>query len=130
VRDLFFNTPARRKFLKAETTERRRMLELIGRYAVAYPAVAFRVVSEGRTALETSGRGQAREALVAVFDLVTARSMIEVVASPEAPVAVAGFVSPPDIHRASRRDLTFFVNGRWVLDAALSAAVVQAYHGC
>jgi DNA mismatch repair protein MutL len=129
VRDLFFNTPARRKFLKAETTERRRMLELIGRYAVAYPAVAFRVVSEGRTALETSGRGQAREALVAVFDLVTARSMIEVVASPEAPVAVAGFVSPPDIHRASRRDLTFFVNGRWVLDAALSAAVVQAYHG-
>ena len=129
VRDLFFNTPARRKFLKAETTERRRMVELVGRYALAYPGVAFRVIAEGRTALETTGNGQAREALAAVFDLATARSLIEVVASPEAPVSVAGFVSPPDIHRASRRDLTFFVNGRWVLDAALNAAVVQAYHG-
>jgi len=129
VRDLFFNTPARRKFLKAETTERRRVLELVGRYAIAYPGVAFRVTSDGRTTLETTGRGDAREALAAVFDLTTARSLIEVVAAPEAPIAVAGFVSPPDIHRGSRRDLTFFVNGRWVLDAALGAAVVQAYHG-
>jgi len=129
VRDLFFNTPARRKFLKAETTERRRVLELVGRYAIAYPGVAFRVTSDGRTTLETAGRGDAREALAAVFDLTTARSLIEVVAAPEAPIAVAGFVSPPDIHRGSRRDLTFFVNGRWVLDAALGAAVVQAYHG-
>jgi DNA mismatch repair protein MutL len=129
VRDLFFNTPARRKFLKAETTERRRVLELVGRYAIAYPAVAFRVTSDGRISLETTGRGEAREALAAVFDLGTARSLIEVVAAAEAPIAVAGFVSPPDIHRATRRDLTYFVNGRWVLDAALGAAVVQAYHG-
>ena len=129
VRDLFFNTPARRKFLKAETTERRRVLELVGRYAIAYPAVAFRVTSDGRISLETTGRGGAREALAAVFDMATARSLIEVLAGAEAPIAVAGFVSPPDIHRATRRDLTYFVNGRWVLDAALGAAVVQAYHG-
>ena len=129
VRDLFFNTPARRKFLKAETTERRRVLELVGRYAIAYPAVAFRVTADGRISLETTGRGDAREALAAVFDLATARSLIEVVAAAEAPIAVAGFVSPPDVHRATRRDLTYFVNGRWVLDAALGAAVVQAYHG-
>lgn len=129
VRDLFFNTPARRKFLKSEATERRRILELVGRYAIAYPGVGLRVVSDGRTTLETTGRGEGREALAAVFDLATARSLIEVAAAFEAPVTVAGFVSPPDIHRASRRDLTFFVNGRWVLDAALSAAVLQAYHG-
>jgi DNA mismatch repair protein MutL len=129
VRDLFFNTPARRKFLKAETTERRRILDLVGRYAIAYPHVAFRVTTDSRLALETAGRGSSREALAAVFDLATARSLIEIVAAEEAPVRVAGFVSPPDIHRASRRDLTFFVNGRWVLDAALSAAVLQAYHG-
>jgi DNA mismatch repair protein MutL len=129
VSDLFFNTPARRKFLKAETTERRRILDLVGRYAIAYPQVAFRVTADSRLALETAGRGASREALAAVFDLTTARSLIEVIAAEEAPVRVAGFVSPPDIHRASRRDLTFFVNGRWVLDAALSAAVLQAYHG-
>lgn len=129
VRDLFFNTPARRKFLKAETTERRKILELVARYAVAYPGTQFRLTSEGRTVLETSGRGDPREAMAAVFDLATARSLIEVVASPDSPVSVSGFVSPPDIHRASRREFTFFVNGRWVIDAALSAAVVQAYHG-
>jgi len=128
VQDLFFNTPARRKFLKSDATERRRIIELAARYAAAYPRVAFRATAEGRTTLETAGRGDAREALAAVFDLPTVRSMIEVVASPEAPVSVAGFVSPPDIHRSSRRELTFFVNGRWVLDGALSAAVLQAYH--
>jgi len=129
VRDLFFNTPARRKFLKSETTERRRLLELIGRYAVAYPGIRFLVISEGRTALETTGQGDAREALASVFDLTTARSLIEITPSSDSPLVVSGFVSPPTIHRATRRDMTFFVNGRWVLDAALGASVLQAYHG-
>jgi DNA mismatch repair protein MutL len=129
VRDLFFNTPARRKFLKSETTERRRVLDLIARYAVAYPRIRFLVLADGRTVLETTGQGDAREALAAVFDLATARSMIEIEPSAGTPVVVSGFVSPPMIHRATRRDLTFFVNGRWVLDASLSAGLLQAYHG-
>ena len=129
VRDLFFNTPARRKFLKSETTERRRLLELIGRYAVAYPGIRFLVISEGRTSLETTGQGDAREALASVFDLTTARSLIEITPSSDSSLVVSGFVSPPTIHRATRRDMTFFVNGRWVLDAALGAGVLQAYHG-
>lgn len=129
VRDLFYNTPARRKFLKSEATERKRIIDLVGRYAVAYPSVAFRLVSEGRTILETVGNGDRRETLAAVFDLTTARSLIELVPPVEGPVHVSGFVSPPSIHRSNRRDLTFFVNGRWIQDAGLGAAVLQAYHG-
>jgi DNA mismatch repair protein MutL len=129
VRDLFFNTPARRKFLKSETTERRRLMELVARYAVAYPGIRFLVLAEGRATLETSGQGDARAALASVFDLATARSLIAIEPAPETPVSVSGFVSPPTVHRATRRDLTFFVNGRWVLDAALGAGVLQAYHG-
>lgn len=129
VRDLFFNTPARKKFLKSEATERKRVLDLVGRYAVAYASVAFRLVSENRVSVETAGNGDRREALAAVFDVATARSLIELVPPVEGPVGVSGFVSPPSIHRSNRRDLTFFVNGRWIQDAGLSAAVVQAYHG-
>ena len=129
VRDLFFNTPARRKFLKSETTERRRIMELVARYAVAYPGIRFLVLAEGRATLETSGQGDARAALASVFDLATARSLIAIEPAAETPVSVSGFVSPPTVHRATRRDLTFFVNGRWVLDAALGAGVLQAYHG-
>ncbi len=129
VRDLFFNTPARRKFLKSETTERRRVVGLVGRYAAAYPQVSFRLTSDRRTLLETSGSGETRQALASVFDPPTARSLLELRSPDEAPVGVDGFVSPPTIHRASRRDLIFFVNGRWVQDPAMSAGVLQAYHG-
>jgi DNA mismatch repair protein MutL len=129
VRDLFFNTPARRKFLKTEGTERRRIVELAGRYALAYPSVAFVLESEERRALETTGRGDPRETLAAIFDVETARSLIELTPPIEGTIAVAGYVSPPSLHRSSRRDITFFVNGRWIQDAGLSAAVVQAYQG-
>lgn len=129
VRDLFFNTPARRKFLKSPATERTRITELVGRYAAAYPGVAFRLLSDDRVVLETSGNGDRREVLAAVFDLSTARGLIELVPPTEGPVRVSGFVGPPSLSRSNRRDLTFFVNGRWVLDPGLSAAVVQAYQG-
>src|SRR5690606_11132696 len=62
------------------------------------------------------------------YDAGLARRMIPV-ESPEEPIAVSGFISPPELTRANRAELTFFVNGRWVQDSALAAAAVQAYHG-
>jgi len=130
VRDLFYNVPARRKFLKTESTERRHINDWVSKYALAYPEVRFTLTHDGRTQLQTSGSGHARETLAAVVGLDTARELISL---PEAlgpsEVVVHGFISPPSISRASRRDLTFFVNRRWVQDASLSAAVIQAYHG-
>ena len=128
VRDLFYNVPARRKFLKTENTERRWITRFVSRYALAYPHVRFELQQEGRSLLNTSGKGDPREVLTEVFGLETARQMISIPPSPGAEISVSGFVGPPELNRSNRRELTFFVNGRWVQDSSLSAAVLQAYH--
>jgi len=128
IRDLFYNVPARRKFLKTENTERRWITRFVSRYALAYPEVRFQLQKEGRSLFNTSGNGDQREVLTEVFGLETARQMISIPPSPSAEISVSGFVSPPELNRSNRRELTFFVNGRWVQDSSLSAAVLQAYH--
>lgn len=127
VEDLFYNLPARRKFLKKETTERRQIDGLVTRYALAYPETRFQLIQEGRTALQTSGRGDRREALTGMFSAEIARQMLEVDVDYD-DLAVKGFISPTSLTRANRRAITLFVNGRWVQDSALVTAVVQAYH--
>jgi DNA mismatch repair protein MutL len=128
VRDLFFNLPARRKFLKSERTENRRISRLITRYAMAYPRIAFRLHQDGRLSFQCSGRGDLREVLADVFGVEIARSLIALPAATSDQIQVRGFISPPTVNRSNRSELTFFVNGRWVQDASLSAAVLQAYH--
>ena len=129
VRDLFFNVPARQKFLKAEETERRRILSLVTRYALAYPQVRFSLGQEGRPAFASSGSGDRREVLAAVSGLEVAREMVGLPPAEVRGMRLEGFISPPAVHRSNRREVTLFVNGRWIQDAALTAAVVQAYHG-
>jgi DNA mismatch repair protein MutL len=128
VRDLFYNMPARRKFLKTERTENRRINRLITRYAMAYPQIAFHLSQDGRPSFQSSGRGELREVLSDVFGVEIARKLISLPVAPEEPIQVHGFISPPTVNRSNRSELTFFVNGRWVQDASLSAAVLQAYH--
>jgi DNA mismatch repair protein MutL len=127
VEELFFNVPARLKFLKTDITERRHIDDLVTRYALAYPMVRFRLLQEGREALRTSGNGNHREVLAALYGVDIARQMLEVVADYEE-IRVNGFISPITLTRSNRREITFFVNGRWIQDAALASALMQAYH--
>jgi DNA mismatch repair protein MutL len=129
VRDLFFNVPARLKFMKTEETEKRRIVTLVTRYAMAYPAIRFGLRSEGRELVATPGNGDGRDAVAQIYGWETARQLLTLPAQPGSPVDVSGFISPPSVHRSSRRDLILFVNGRWVQDATIATAVVQAYHG-
>ncbi len=128
VRDLFYNVPARRKFLKTERTERGRISALVTRYALAYPEVRFKLTQEGRETFQSSGKGNRREILAAIYDVERAKDFIAIPENSATPFGIRGFISPPSIHRGNRKELTFFVNGRWVQDGSLSAAVVQAYH--
>ncbi len=127
VRDLFFNVPARLKFLKSDNTERRRITEWVTRYALAYPRVSFRLRLDGRERFYSPGQGDRREVLAALFGAQAAREMLALPEEPTASIRVTGFVSPPSVSRSNRRGLTFFVNGRWVQDPSLVAAVTQAY---
>ena len=127
VENLFFNVPARLKFLKQDATERQQIETLVTRYAVAYPNVRFLLSQDGRTALQTSGKGSAREVLAALYGVDIARQMLEVTLEEEQ-TRIGGFTSPVALTRSNRREITFFVNGRWVQDNALNAALLQAYH--
>jgi DNA mismatch repair protein MutL len=127
VEDLFYNVPARLKFLKHDTTERKHIDELVTRYALAYPFVRFHLHQEGRPSLLTSGNGDRREVLATLYGVEVARQMLEVLAEEDG-VRITGFISPTGLTRSNRREITFFVNGRPVQDATLTAALVQAYH--
>jgi DNA mismatch repair protein MutL len=127
VEDLFYNVPARRKFLKTDNTERRQIDDLVTRYALAYPDVRFHLSQEGRSALQTTGSGDRREVLAALFSTDIARQMLEVNAVYDES-RVSGYISPTSLTRSNRRGITLFVNGRWVQDISLSTALIQGYH--
>ena len=133
--NLFATVPARRKFLRTDATERRHIDALVTRYAMAYPERRFILIHNGRLTFQTIGSGRLHDVLVKVYGLDVARQMIEVSLSPvgqdgstTVEVAVRGYVGTPSLHRASRDQITFFVNGRWVQDRMLTHALLQAYH--
>jgi DNA mismatch repair protein MutL len=149
VEDLFGELPARRKFLKARGTEAGHVAQLLTQLALGRPDVRCELRIDGRQVLLTPGRGDAREALAAVYGPAAARAMLELADStsddpPTQPSAlsihhsslithhsairVAGYVGPPELHRGTRGGMTLFVNGRLVYSRSLLYAVEEAYH--
>ena len=133
VRHLFRDLPARRKFLRSTATETSRVQVLVSRYGMAYPEVRFQLDVEGSTAFSSSGSGDLREAISAVYGLEVAQAMLEI--APEArreegsePI-VWGMMSPPSVSRANRSYTSLFVNRRFVQNRMLGYALAQAYHG-
>jgi DNA mismatch repair protein MutL len=127
VENLFYNVPARLKFLKSDITERRAIDTFVSRYALAYPDVRFKLAEGKKTTLQTSGDGDRRAILAMLYGVDTARQMLEVLAE-EGGLRLTGFISPISVTRSNRREMTFFINGRWVQDIPLNAALTQAYH--
>jgi DNA mismatch repair protein MutL len=127
VEDLFKHVPARLKFLKSAATEAAHIAELVIAYALAYPALRFSLVSDGRLVFQSAGTGELRDVMIKVFGLDVAREMIAIAGNAEE-TRVSGFVSPPSQNRSTRKYLYLFVNGRWIQDRALAHAVVEAYH--
>lgn len=127
VEDLFYNVPARLKFLKQDLTERRAIDGFFTRYALAYPAARFRLTDGATTSLQTSGDGDRRAIMAALYGVDVARQMLEVYAQ-EDQLKLTGYISPAALTRSNRKEMTFFINGRWVSDTPLTQAVLQAYH--
>ena len=128
--DLFGNLPARRKFLKSVNAEGGRIHDLVSRYALAYPEIAFRLTLGDRQALATPGNGRPAEVLLAVYGAEAAAALLAVAGQdPETDYGIAGFAGAPNLHRANRSYMTFFVNRRWIQSRLLSFALEEAYHG-
>jgi len=126
VEDLFFNTPARLKFLKSDSTELGNCLDHINRYAIGHPYVAFTATHNGQLALQTPGSGDRLEAIANVWGRETAKSLAEV-DSLIAGIRVSGFVSAPHMTRPTRAYQFLYVNGRPVRSRMLTASLDQAY---
>jgi len=127
VEDLFYNVPARLKFLKADVTERRAIDSLVTRYALAYPDKRFKLSDGKNVILQTTGDGDRRAILAALYGVDVAKQMLEILSEEEGS-RLTGFISPTSLTRSNRKELTFFINGRWVHDTSLSSALLQAYH--
>ncbi|MXZ88106.1 MAG: DNA mismatch repair protein MutL [Dehalococcoidia bacterium] len=125
VRELFARVPARRNFLGSAASEGRQITTLVSHYALAYPGIAFRLEA-GRRPFQTSGDGNLRHAVAAVYGAEQGEAMLDV-EHEEGDIGVAGLTGPPSLHRGNRTGIALFVNGRWVQSAALRFAVSDAY---
>jgi DNA mismatch repair protein MutL len=132
VEDLFFNTPARRKFLKTDATEFDHVNTVVTHYALANPGVAVSLEHDGRELFATQGDGTLRSAVLAVYGREVAESMIEVESTEtedQSGASVRGLVSHPGTTRSTREYLSTFVNDRYVTASTLREGVLAAYGG-
>ena len=138
VRDLFAQVPARLKFLKSAQTEASACMQLLEKFALAYPETQFTVTSDNRLALRTPGDGLLTSAIAGVYDHKVAEQMVEIsygesdenAALPlfdRSPI-ISGITSRPACYKSTRQHIALFVNRRWVRNQSLTYAVEEAYH--
>ena len=128
IRDLFFNVPARAKFLKKDVTEGGYVENIVTQIAVSQPQVAFKLIKDGRESFSTPGDGKMLSAIYATGGKDLA-GRLESVLSSQGEIRVSGYVAPPEVTRATRAQQNFYINGRWIRSKLLTAALEEAYKG-
>ncbi len=126
VRQLFYNVPARRKFLKTPMTEAGHVQDLLMRLALSHPEVSFQFVNNGQEKLRTSGNGKLKDVIYNIYGREVAANLIEIDYSQNG-LDMKGYLGKPLITRGNRNFETYFVNGRYVKNAMLSRAIEDAY---
>ncbi|EOH91318.1 DNA mismatch repair endonuclease MutL [Enterococcus pallens] len=126
VENLFFNTPARLKYVKSLQTELANIGDIVNRMALSHPKVAFRLVHDGHKMLATSGNGDLKQAVAGIYGISVAKKMLEITAQ-DLDFALKGYISLPEVTRASRNYLSIIINGRYIKNFALNKAIVNGY---
>lgn len=126
ISELFFNTPARLKYVKTLKTELAHISDTINRFALAHPEISFKLVSDGTTVIKTVGNDKRIQAIAGVYGVDTARKM-RAVSGQSFDYSVKGFVSLPELTRASNSYITLIINGRVIKNFALNRAIVDGY---
>jgi DNA mismatch repair protein MutL len=127
VRDLFFNTPARRKFMRSEATENYHLTAIIQHYALAHPEIAFTLTNNGREVLRVSPAKDLRERAFQIFGTSLIESLLPVSGGREFVAKVSGFVSAPRERRTTRDAQYFFVNKRFVRDKIIAGGLLEGF---
>jgi DNA mismatch repair protein MutL len=127
ITDLFFNTPARLKYMKTVHTELGNISDVVNRLALSHPEVAFRLIHNERKLLQTNGNGDVRQVLAAIYGLGIAKQLIPIHAE-SLDYRISGFASMPEVTRASRNYISTMINGRFIKNYALARAIQEGYH--
>ena len=128
VKNLFFNTPVRYKFLKKDYTESGYIEDVITRIALVNPNVAIKLINTGKTVIQTNGSGNLKDVIYSIYGKDIANAILEVNYQYE-DITVSGVIGKPEISRSNRSHQLFFVNKRYIKDKTLTAATEQAYKG-
>ena len=128
VRNLFFNTPVRYKFLKKDYTESGYIEDVITRIALVNPNVAIKLISTGKTVIQTNGNGNLKDVVYSIYGKDIANGIMEVSYNFE-DIEISGVIGKPEIARSNRTNQLFFVNKRYIKDKTLTSATEQAYKG-
>ncbi len=126
INNLFYNTPARRKFMKSDTTEAGYVGELMERVAVSHPEVVFKYINQGRTALQTAGNGKLKDVIYSIYGRDIAAALLEVEYSSE-DISVHGYIGKPIIARGNRNLENYYINGRYVKNNIINKAIEDAF---
>ncbi|MFS0879727.1 DNA mismatch repair endonuclease MutL [Metabacillus niabensis] len=127
VRNLFFNTPARLKYMKTVHTELGNITDIVNRIALAHPEVSIRLIHNGKKLLHTTGNGDVRQVLAAIYGLAIAKKMKKLTIE-SLDFEVNGYVALPEITRASRNYISTIINGRFIKNYPLVKAIQEGYH--
>ncbi|WP_207695274.1 DNA mismatch repair protein [Enterococcus sp. DIV0212c] len=126
VSNLFFNTPARLKYVKTIQTELANVGDIVNRLALSHPNIAFRLVHDGNKMMNTAGNGDLKQTIAGIYGIGTAKKMLKIEAE-DLDFKLSGYVSLPEVTRASRNYLSTIINGRYIKNFALNKAVVDGY---
>lgn len=127
VSDIFYNTPARLKYMKTIHTELGNITDIVNRLALAHPEISFRLIHNGRKLLQTSGNGDVRQVLTSIYGLNIVKKMIPIKGK-SLDFTISGWISLPEVTRASRNYISIFVNGRFIKNYSLVKGVQEGYH--
>lgn len=126
VRDLFFNTPARRKFLKSNQTEAAHIAELVEKIALSHQDVSIRLIANNQAKLQTSGNGNLKDSIYRLYGREVAMALLPVEYSAQG-IEITGVIAKPEVSRASRSMEMYFVNGRYIKAKTIASAIEEGY---
>ncbi|MFJ5760830.1 DNA mismatch repair endonuclease MutL [Neobacillus sp. NPDC093182] len=127
ITDLFFNTPARLKYMKTIHTELGNITDVVNRLALSHPEVAFRLIHNERKLLQTNGNGDVRQVLASIYGMAIAKQLVPI-SGESLDYKISGFASMPEVTRASRNYISTMINGRFIKNYALAKAIQEGYH--
>ncbi|MDG3133004.1 DNA mismatch repair endonuclease MutL [Streptococcus suis] len=126
VSELFYNTPARLKYVRSQQAELAQIIDIVNRLSLAHPEIAFTLVNEGRQLIQTAGTGKLRQAISGVYGIASAKKMVEISAE-DLDFRISGYVSLPELTRANRNYISIFINGRYIKNFLLNRAILEGY---